>query len=259
MSSINASDELPPAYDVEDDGPWPPTILVLAGQSIHAESADTAPLFQLNRGIANLGSATTEVELSRVQYAIKGGRGDQEEEAPEMKKPRPRHVYNLKFMNRAPGGMEGLPSTSPHYHVQSISKKQTLGHIGLRKSRMRSRYSALPLDMSGKGEYGIPQFVKDAKSVFQTQKKGDHWEWLDGEDKAVAVQEESDGQHKLLVTAELRTDAMTTLVALWCCRIWEVSAENAPKVGGGMDGVRQVLKSAKETPSRDAIARMLLR
>lgn len=237
MSSANGSDDLPPAYDIENDGPWPPTILVLVGQSIHAESAASAPLFQLSRGIDNVGSAMTEVELSRVQYGVKTGGGPDAEETPAMKKPRPRHVYTLKSMSRAPGGMESLPSTSPHYYIQATSRQQqTLGHLGLRKSRLRSRYSALPLDMSVKGDYGIPQFAKDAKALFQTQKKGDQWAWTDGEDKVVALQEESDGQHKLLVSAEMRSDAMASLVALWCCRIWEVSAENAPKVGGGIDG-----------------------
>ncbi|KAK8079482.1 hypothetical protein PG997_007300 [Apiospora hydei] len=221
--------------DDEADSPWPPTILVLEGQSIYAESSDTVPLFQLNRGVVNPGRATTELELERVKYGVRRSRP----ETPTMKKPRLRHVYNLKYMNRAPGGLDSLPSNSPHYHIQSTSQ-QTLGHIGLKRWHVRSRYSALPLDMSERGDYGIPQF-----------------EWVDSEGKATAIQEEWDDQHKLLVTAELSSDSMTTLVALWCCRVWEDSVANVDKVDGGLDGVRRKFKLATDAP-RTATTRSLI-
>ncbi|KAK8051171.1 hypothetical protein PG993_002556 [Apiospora rasikravindrae] len=230
-----SEDGLPAYYDDEADNTWPPTILVLEGQSIYSESSDTAPLFQLNRGLINPRRATTEVELERVKYGVRRSKP----ETPTMKKPRLRHVYNLKYMNRAPGGLDSLPSGSPHYHIQSTSR-QTLGHIGLKRSRIRSSYSALSLDMSGRGDYGIPRFVKHARPCFQTQRKGDHQEWVDSEGKAIAIQEERDDQHKLLVTAELSSDSMITLVALWCCRVWEDSVDNVDKVGGGLDGGKSI-------------------
>lgn len=230
-SYTSGSEDSPPAYD-DPDGCWPPTILVMEGQSIYAESSDTAPLFQLNRDVAHLGRATTEVELGRVKYGMRRSRPA---ETPSLKKPRLRHVYNLQCVSQASGRLGSLPSDSPRYHIQATSR-QTLGHIGLKKSYIRSRYSARTLDSMGHADYGTPQFVNNTRPWFHTRRNGDHWEWLDSEGKNTAVQEESDDQHKLLVTAELPSDSLTTLVALWCCRIWEESAENADRVSGGLGG-----------------------
>lgn len=227
------SSELPPSYDSLTDTSanelLQPTILVLAGQSIHAESANSAPLYQLNRGIASLSHATQEVEFSRVERTVRTGSYGE----PAIK-PRVRHVYNLRYIG---GGAPGsLPSDSPHYFIRAVSRR-TVGHVGVKKSRFRSQWKAVPVDVSGRNsELGLPQFVRDAGPLFEIRRRGDRYEWTDGDGKDVAVEDEGEDQHRLLVTASLHQETMDALVALWCCRIWQFSADHKERIHEGMEG-----------------------
>ena len=54
---------------------------------------------------------------------------------------------------------------------------------------------------------------------------------------AVQDDDREGGQHhRLVVSASLPCYAMDALVALWCCRLWEDSAEHAARVHEGMEG-----------------------
>ncbi|XWX01891.1 hypothetical protein V2A60_009920 [Cordyceps javanica] len=50
-----------------------PILLVLSGQAILGGSAAAPPLYEMNRGVANLGHATSCVELTRVERTIHDG------------------------------------------------------------------------------------------------------------------------------------------------------------------------------------------
>jgi hypothetical protein len=223
------SPENPPSYEDASDEVWPPTILVLAGTSIHAESADSAPLYQINRAVASLTSATREVEFERVERTVKTTGGE------PVVKPRMRHIYNLKYTKDSPGGLESLPSDSPHYYIQSLSRR-TVGNVGLKKARLRTRWTALPIEISGKhSSYGFPRYVDGARSIFEMTRRKGRYEWTDGDGKAVAVEDVGEDQHRLIVTASLRRDYMDALVALWCCRVWQYSIEHTERVHEGLD------------------------
>lgn len=231
MASTLETPENPPPYEDVDNEICAPIILVLGDLSVHAENAESAPLYKLDRAVGSIRQATKQVEFSRVERKVKMG-----DEEPTFK-PQSRHIYNLKYTEKPPGGLEPMPSESPQAYLQAVSR-QAIGSIGLRKARFHSRLIALPIDVSGKNSTyaSLPSFIKEAKPFFQIQQKNGKIKWTDGDGNAVAVEDESAGQFKLVVTASLRRDSMDALVALWCVRIWKDSAEHAEKLNGGMEG-----------------------
>ncbi|SPO01768.1 uncharacterized protein DNG_04441 [Cephalotrichum gorgonifer] len=235
----------PPPYDDDPSNDvnktLEPAILLLAAQSIHAESATSASLYQLNRGVADLTYATSEVEFSRVDRSVRTNSSDE----PTVR-PRVRHIYDLKHQKGILGTLSSLPSDSPAFFIEAMSRK-TLGCMGLKKSALRSQWRALPVDITGKAsKYNFPAFVKDAKPLFEIREKKGRYEWSDSEGNAIAVEDDGEGQRRLLVTASLQRDTMDALVALWCCRLWQYNAEHQEPLYSGMDGVRRKFALAKE-------------
>jgi hypothetical protein len=227
---------MPPAYDEPPRDVWEPTILVLADTTIHAESTKSAPLYYLSRAVAVLTSSTKVVEFERVERTIKTNADE-----PGVK-PRSRHVYNLKYMTKVPGGFGAQVDgwESPNVFIQSVSRR-TLGHLGVKRPRFRARkgLKVLPIDVSGKKICfaSLPSFNKDAKPLFQIQPNDDgKSEWMDGVDKAIAVEDRTEGQYKLIITASLHRDMIDALVALWCGQIWQYSDESAKPVDEGLEG-----------------------
>lgn len=201
-------------------------ILILNGQSIHVESPGSPALYLLDRGVASLTHSTSRVSLERVNIDVRSS-------AEPPVKTRSHHIYDLRHYDTAPGGLASLPSYSPHYYILKTSNK-ALGSYGIKKSRFRSQWKALPLDVSAKDtEYGLAKYLTDGASVFQFTRKDDTYEWLDGNGHSVAVEHMVEGRPNLLVTAELQRDILDVLVGLWCCRLWQQSADNTEPVNGG--------------------------
>lgn len=249
MPRTSHSNEPPPYDDPEDDAvnkTLDPTILVLSGQSIHAESADAAPLYQLTRGVVHLTYATSEVELRRIDRVVKTDANDE----PEIK-PRSRHIYDLKHLKGLHGTLSSLPQDSPPIFAEAISRK-SLGDFALKKSTFRSHWKALPVDTTGKSsKYNFTAFTKnkDAKPLFEVRLKNGRYEWTDAEGNALAVEDGGEEQQRLLVTASLQRETVDALVALWCCRLWRHSAENEAPRYSGVDSVQRKLALAKESPT----------
>jgi hypothetical protein len=221
----------PPSYneatDLENEL-MQPVIFLLNKQTIHAESLDSPPLYQLNRGVATLSHATEQVELARVERRVKT-----HDNGNPVIKPRERSIFTLHCMKNMPGGLEPLPPDSPQYWIRPASRK-TIGAIGLKKALLRSRWKALPVDLSGKkSEFGLQQFVQGAYPIFELVQKGGRYQWTDSEGKPVAVEDEGENEHRLLISKPLRRQAMDALVALWCCRLWNYSANHQEKVHEG--------------------------
>lgn len=261
MALITELTEIPPPYDDDGNITSQPITLMLAGQSIYTDSDDAALLYQLNRGVANLTQATHKVELERVERTVKAATDE-----PTVKS-RARHIYDLNYLKDAPGGLESLPSDSPHYFIQAVSKR-TIGHIGLKKSRFRSHWTALPIDISGKNSsYGLPQYLKHSQPLFKVQTEKDKYKWTNGDGSVVAIEDEDEDRHRLIVTVSLHHESLDALVALWCCRVWQYSAEHAESLQEGSEGsmfpphqyyylfvtnipeVRRKFRLAKESPA----------
>ncbi|ATY58740.1 hypothetical protein A9K55_002601 [Cordyceps militaris] len=252
MSADEMNGSPPPSYqDVVDEKASdriPPSLLSVDGQTIttqHHEGVSPTAAYRLNRGIATLSHATSEVTFERVVKA----HGQATEKAPD----RTRHIYNLRYIHKAPGGLEGVPSDSPHYYVESVSSKTGLGSLGMKKSTLRKHWKALPLDLSGKtSSYKLPQFVKDADAVFTLSLQGDQFVWADARGNVVAeeIPQEDGSASKLQVKSSLQRDSFEMLVALWCCHVWQQSAEGQPRVQTRLESVRHKLSLSKDLPSR---------
>lgn len=234
MTKQDFDKEDPPSYEDVANGDsnemMQPTILILAGQTIHAESADSAPLYRVNRGVASLTRATVEVEFERLERRIRDENGE-----PVMRQ-RSRQIYDLLQARHPLGPRQDMPLESPRYYIKAASKR-TGGNLGLKKSLFRNHWKSLPVDVTGKNSmFALPQFIKDEKPMFETRLKGDRYEWTDGEGNAIAVEDMADDQHRLIITAPMPRYTMDALVAMWCCRLWEYSAAHAPKIHEGMEG-----------------------
>lgn len=188
-----------------------PAILVLDGQSIHAESDPTVHLYEVNRGIAHLGPATSIVEFARMERSAGSA------------KQRSRHIYNLHHQQpplRVPSAQRA------EYFIQAVAAPaRRLGHLGLKEARALGAeyWSALPVDMKGWAELDRPPFVADAAPVLEAHHRQGAWKWIDSEGHDVAMEYDSDQEHRLLVTASLQRETLDALVALWCCRVWQQS------------------------------------
>ncbi|KAI1144809.1 hypothetical protein F4825DRAFT_458177 [Nemania diffusa] len=245
MSPQPETADLPPSYAEAATAPGPaddviqPMILVLAGQTIHAETASSAPLYHLDRGIASLSRATAKVTLERVERVVRTG----SDNSPSLRDHR-RHVFTLE---RSWTVYNSLPSNCPPFFARAASKR-ALGHFGLKKARLRSSaFTALPLDVAGKGnKLGLPGFASEAQPLFEVRRKDGRWEWADKDGSAVAVEDEGDDTHRMIVTASLLRTTLDALVALWCCRLWEYSADHTEEAQQGMDGIRSKLKMGKD-------------
>ncbi|KAI1283282.1 hypothetical protein F5Y07DRAFT_149786 [Xylaria sp. FL0933] len=215
-----------------------PTILVLAGQSIHPETASCAPLYHLDRGIASLSRVTSKVLLERVEHTVRTSVDNE----PSIRNRR-RHVFTLE---RSWTIYNTLPSSCPQFFARAVSKR-AIGHIALKKARLHSAFAALPVDVAGRdNKLGLPGFISDAQPLFELHRRDDRWKWADKDGNAVAIEDESDDMHRLLLTATLPRVMVDALVALWCCRLWEYSAEHTEDVQRGIDGIRNKLKLGKE-------------
>ncbi|KAK7434894.1 hypothetical protein CaCOL14_012499 [Colletotrichum acutatum] len=200
----------------------PPTTLVIVGQSIHALTADSPPLYNLNLGISSLSDITTEVELSRVEPEQDGSG-------------RRRHIYDLRYMRSGPGGYVKLPSDSPHYFIERASRRVPgIQDLGLKKSRLPGKEctTVLPVDIRGRtSRYSIPNFVQDSAPVFRINRN----RWEDAEGAQIASIHDTT-ECSLVVTAALPRAQFDMLVALWCCKVWESGVANAENVHEGIDG-----------------------
>lgn len=100
-----------------------PTILVLAGQTIHAESAASESLYHLDRGIASLTTATSKVTLERVERTMRTSSDNE----PSLRDRR-RHAFTLEHSSAI---YNTLPSNCPQFYAHA-STKPALGHAGLK-------------------------------------------------------------------------------------------------------------------------------
>ena len=218
----------PPAYDDEPSKElWEPTILVLAGTTIHAESADTAPLYRLSRAVAHITVATKEVEFKRVERTV-----NTKADEPVIV-PRSRHIYTLFCLGKGNGWV------LPRVFIKSESRR-TMGHLGIKRSHLfvNRDLTVIPIDLSNNrptlpSEMGPPFLIqrgKDGKDV-----------WKDRDGKVLAVEDWSDKSHKLIITTSLHRETIDALVALWCGRIWQNSEENAEPLYKGLDAGMSLL------------------
>ncbi|RYC61993.1 hypothetical protein CHU98_g4233, partial [Xylaria longipes] len=192
----------------------------------------------LDRAIALLSRVTAKVTLERVDRIVCTSSDNE----PSLRDHR-RHVFTLE---RSWTVYNSLPSNCPHFFARAVSKR-ALGHFGLKKARLLCAFTALPLDIAGKSnKLGLPGFANDAQPLFKLRRRDGRWEWADKNGNAVAVEDEGDDTHRMIVTAQLPRTTLDALVALWCCRLWEYSADYTEEVQQGIDRIHSKLKMGKD-------------
>ena len=253
---------LPPAYDEEapdagqqGDEMQQPAILIISGQSIYAESANSPELYKLNRGVTSLSYSTPNVEIKRVERTVQKSSYD-----PTIKQ-RERHIYNIaNTLQGMRGNIVTVEEGKPRIYVSPVSSRITLGkHFAFRRvsgfsslrKRMGSLSSGSSSSASAKTEWQAVSLKKTASSdvpmyydekdgagsggvvlfeIRQPDKKENRVEWVDSEGNSVAFEEGEREEPTMVVTKAMRRVELDALVALWCCRVWERSAEELPSV-----------------------------
>ncbi|KAI1471698.1 uncharacterized protein F4812DRAFT_455807 [Daldinia caldariorum] len=235
MATLAQGEEEPPPYipDNRNDGDdiLPPSIFVLDGQFIRAQTADGAPLYELSRDVrkaptseARLAQVTLERLIRNVRISTNG--------TPRVTS-RSRHIFELKHL--PPVISTGFP------YVLDAMSRQCVGNLALKPASFpRSGYKVVktkPEKESGfpKGYQARRESIKGDEVLFEILKKHDHYEWMHAADGSrIAVEDEMDNQHRLIVTTPITRKMTDAMVASWTLRIWRdgMKAHREPRIGG---------------------------
>ncbi|KAK3323156.1 hypothetical protein B0T19DRAFT_198752 [Cercophora scortea] len=197
----------PPSYREQDDDPdqlVQPNVFVLSGLSVHSESVDSAPLYQLSRAIDAVGLATSKIEFERLDHRV---RTLDSGELSVSK--RSKHLYNLEHVV--------LPFTALYETNLEPMTTKGIGRVRLAKSPFpHSGFRASKVVSSRRGENARGEVL----FVVKERKKG-VFVWSDAAGRMVASQDDGqEGRHLLLVAVPLPKRMMDGLVALWCLWVW---------------------------------------
>ncbi|KAL1906058.1 hypothetical protein Sste5344_008169 [Sporothrix stenoceras] len=199
-----------------------PTILVLDGQAIYAETDPSTHLYEVNRGLASLGEATLAVEFTRFEQRAGHSTNRRERHIYNLRrKPPPMHLRRVTGVRNHEKGQHN--KNTPDYFIQSVAApSRRLGHLGYQttNSIRGGQWSAtvLPVDMKGWAERDCPPFVDGTAPVFTARQRQGACKWMLGDgadvDSAQDVAMEYDSElavHRLLVTAPLTRENLDAL------------------------------------------------
>lgn len=244
----------PPSYISTTGDVQEPVILILTGQTIHAESPDAPQLYELNRGITSLRHTTNNVELTRVERTVTGVNNDdvdaaalESEAATGEKTPhiklRRRHILDL--VHPTDGSLASKLLSTPAYYIKSKSKSTHAGNWALKKAHLRSHWQALPVKIqAATGHYGEPAYEDGGKPLFEVAKGsgkqgGSGLEWKDGETgETLAVEDcsKEENEFRLITMKAMDRKTLDAIVGLWCCRLWDESARSHAPVDDKGEG-----------------------
>ncbi|KAK0621984.1 hypothetical protein B0T17DRAFT_509276 [Bombardia bombarda] len=222
----------PPSYrqqrDPDPDEILQPTILILDGQLIHAESVGSSPLYQLSRVIYVLSDATNSIKFERLDYRVRTlGDG-----TPSVSQ-RGKHLCNLQHYS---------PLFAAEYEcgLEPVSGKG-LGSVNIQKRRFPHsgfRAASTPSAEDRERDKNLPK----ERLLFNIKESHGIYEWSDADGTVVATQQDDNnerGQHLLLVAVPLSRRMMDGLVALWCLWLWHMHASNMRGSKGWKDALMQ--------------------
>ncbi|KAK8849128.1 hypothetical protein PGQ11_015608 [Apiospora arundinis] len=252
----------------------PPVILIMAGRFVHPESAASQPLYELSQDVDRLARCYSTHTLERLEHGV----AITARNVPRITRRR-RKVYNLKHVS---------PALSPSFPFQAEAlSKQSIGNLGLCRPAAHVPYfqgegssRVVVLKERSDGGAGLPKGYNayrhaetEAGQIFEFQQRHQRrrrsrggsdssnngnsylqYEWATADGGRLAIEDEADGQHKLVVTSAVTRQTMDALVACWCLRLWRNNYEAEPGSHGWskfthkVRGVRQKLALAP-TPS----------
>ncbi|KAI0459058.1 hypothetical protein F5B21DRAFT_457068 [Xylaria acuta] len=194
--------ENPEGYDAGDI--VHPVILVLAGRLIHSESTSSPVLYELDRSVSFLSRADHKAVFSRHEPRVRTGQHGGVRTTSYQ-----RHIFNLECPH-------AITSTSRYaFFLTSVSRK-TLGNVGLKKTSVpRLGFKVMRISRSSEDE-----------ELFEITRKDGRYEWWDNEARRIAIEDNANGQLKMIITTALPRQQADVLVAIWCLRIWHDAAVN---------------------------------
>ncbi|KAK7936670.1 uncharacterized protein PG986_015108 [Apiospora aurea] len=234
----------------EEDDLLPPVILIMCGRFVHPESARASPLYELSQDVDRLSSAYSTHTLERLEHGV----AITARNVPRITRRR-RKVYNLKHVS---------PALSPNFPFQAEAlSRQSMGNLGLcRRSGAAGLH--VPYFQTGEGTSrvvllkersdggaGLPKGYNafrhaemEAGEVFEFQQRrrqkkklvsaaamgSMNGPWRTG--GRLAIEDDADGQHKLVVTSAVTRQTMDALVACWCLRLWRNNYDTEPGLHG---------------------------
>ncbi|KAI0553966.1 hypothetical protein F4679DRAFT_570824 [Xylaria curta] len=191
--------ETPKGYDANDI--VHPVILVLAGRLIHSESASSPVLYELDRNVSFLSRADHKVVFSRHEPRVRTGQHGIRTTSYQ------RHIFNLECPH-------AITSTSPYTFLLTSVSRKTLGNVGLKKTSVpRLGFKVMRINRSGEDE-----------ELFEITRKDGRYEWWDAEARRIAIEDNANGQLKMIITTALPRQQAD--VAIWCLRLWHDAAVN---------------------------------
>ena len=215
-----------------DDELVPPAILVMGKLTIHAQTADGTPLYELSRDVRRSSEGETRVEFSRLDHVVRATDGA----APRVAR-RARHLFD--FRRVIPLLAEGFP-----YRMHATARgggSYAIRRLTFPRSGFKVVRPAFRDDHHGNKSGGLPKGWRPRPSgaapevdvAFEVVvRRHGHSEWVDGADgRRLAVEDETaDGDLQLAVIAPLPRPVLDALVASWCLKVWYVCIESAPKI-----------------------------
>ena len=209
---------LGPSGDVQD-----PAVLVLAGQSIISETADSAHLYQIGRDVTSTSPADSTVRFERAEYGLPD---NDQSKSPGGSQKQKQHLFYLVH----PVGAQYRTDLPAHYYMTSAVPGM-IGNIRFETSKARLQRTGFRAFLSPKrSARDQPLFDNDKtrqQLLFNATPKWkgcESFTWTDAGGRKVAYEDE-DGQHKLVVTLPMPLELRDALVALWILRLWHDIAE----------------------------------
>lgn len=226
-----------------------PVILIMAGRFVHPESARASPLYELSQDVDRLSGAYSTHTLERLEHGV----AITARNVPRITRRR-RRVYHLKHVS---------PALSPSFPFQAEAlSRQSLGNLGLCRPAAALH---VPYFQSGEGSSSRVVLLKERSDgggglpkgynayrhaemeagqvfAFQQRRRQRQWsqrkggsnssnggcEWATADGGRLAIEDDADGQHKLVVTSAVTRQTMDALVACWCLRL--VSSARVPSL-----------------------------
>ncbi|KAK7427596.1 hypothetical protein QQZ08_005871 [Neonectria magnoliae] len=223
MESDNKSSCLSPSEDAMSEKYSSPVfgseVLMLDGQSIFSETAPGTPLYQMSRSVTTLSLESRSVVLEKIENGLPGNaQGDAR--TTQRKQP----IFYLAHPLHAQ-----YRTGTPSYYITSTSPEM-VGNVRLEISKpLLQKPGFQALLTPKKTASDSPLFNEEAqKPLFNAKPKwkGGKYKWTDANGKQVAIEEEKDDRHRLVITTSMQTE-MKDVVALWVLRLWHDTAESS--------------------------------
>ncbi|OTA88611.1 hypothetical protein M434DRAFT_122528 [Hypoxylon sp. CO27-5] len=227
METSLEGDDPPPYVPVNDaEEIVQPVILLLVGHFIRAHTVDGTPLYELSRDIQ--ASSTSEALLSQVSLERLIHNVRVSASGMPRVSHRSRHIFELKHL-------PPVISTGYPYCLDAMSR-HSIGNLALKSASFpRSGFKIVKIqpekqDGFPKGYRARRESLKEGEMLFDVVKKRGHYEWMHPDGNRIAVDDKTDDQHRLVVTAPVTRKTMDAMIGGWCLRIWRdsIKSKNEP-------------------------------